>query len=62
MIYRAKIFENNLKEINAHNSIEGKAYKLGINQFTAYTQQEFEHMFLSHIETPKSVQSEEKST
>lgn len=54
MIYRAKIFEKNVKEINEHNSIEGKTYKLGINQFTAYTQQEFEAMYLSHIEAPKT--------
>jgi C1A family cysteine protease len=50
LAYRVRIFEKNLKEIEAHNANSAHTYKQGVNQFTAYSQEEFEAMFLSKIE------------
>ncbi len=37
--YRRIIFENNVKIIEKHNSDPYMTYKMGINQFTVYTDQ-----------------------
>lgn len=47
--YRLRIFEQNVKAIEEHNANPAHSYKQGVNQFSAYTQQEFEAMFLSHF-------------
>lgn len=47
--YRRIIFEKNLKEIEAHNADPYQTYLKGINQFTAFTQEEFEHIFLGAV-------------
>ena len=47
--YRLKIFEDNLKEIEAHNAKTDQSYKMGVNRFTGYTQKEFEEIFISPI-------------
>lgn len=47
--YRLKIFEDNLKEIEAHNAKPDQSYKMGVNRFTGYTQKEFEEIFVSPI-------------
>lgn len=47
--YRLKIFEANLKEIEAHNAKSDQSYKMGVNRFTGYTQKEFEEIFISPI-------------
>jgi hypothetical protein len=39
--YRLRIFEKNLKSIEEHNSNPAHTYKQGVNQFTAFSQQEF---------------------
>ena len=44
--YRRSIFETNLAAINDHNSNPASTYRMGVNQFTIYTQQEFQEMFL----------------
>lgn len=36
--YRRLIFERNLLSIEKHNSDDTQTYKVGINQFTIYTQ------------------------
>jgi C1A family cysteine protease len=48
--FRFKIFEKNLQEINEHNAKEGQSYKMGVNQFTAFTQSEFELSYLQKFE------------
>ena len=45
--YRFKIFEKNLKEINEHNAKPDETYKMGINQFTGYSKEEFKEAHLS---------------
>lgn len=56
--YRLRIFQKNVKAIEEHNSNPAHSYKQGVNQFTAYTKQEFEAMYLSHFDahptTPES--------
>jgi hypothetical protein len=42
-----------VEAIEAHNANTDQTYRMGINQFTAYTQQEFESMFLSKIESQR---------
>ncbi len=39
-----------MKAIEEHNADPSHSYKQGVNQFTAYTQQEFEAMYLSKID------------
>jgi len=41
------VFEENLREINEHNSKLGKSYSMGINQFTGLTKAEFAETYLS---------------
>lgn len=50
LVYRLKIFERNLQAINEHNAKPNQSYKMGINKFTAYSQEEFENSFLTKIE------------
>ena len=48
-LYRRMIFEQNVAKINTHNADETQSYKMGINQFTALTQEEFEQTYLGAI-------------
>ena len=52
--YRRIIFHNNLEIIQKHNADPYVGYKMGINQFTIYTDQQFANYFLNPmvIETP----------
>lgn len=45
--YRFKIFEENVKAINEHNSKLDKPYTMGINRFTGFTEEEFFSAYLS---------------
>ncbi len=47
--YREKIFLANLAKINLHNSNEYKTYEMGLNQFSALTQEEFVQQYLGTI-------------
>lgn len=40
-VYRKIIFEQNLQLIQKHNSDPTQTYKMAVNQFTVFTQQEF---------------------
>ena len=40
-VYRKIIFEQNLQLIQKHNSDPTQTYKMTVNQFTVFTQQEF---------------------
>ena len=48
-LYRRIIFESNVAQIEAHNADPTQTYTMGVNQFTALTQEEFEHIYLSAI-------------
>ena len=47
--YREKIFLANLAKINAHNINEHKTYEMGLNQFSALTEEEFAQQYLGTI-------------
>lgn len=44
--FREGIFRRNLEHINKHNSLLGRSYDMGINQFTAVTTEEFQKLHL----------------
>lgn len=46
-VFRKAIFMKNLEVIRKHNADNGQTYKMGINQFTAFTDEEFKIIFLS---------------
>jgi C1A family cysteine protease len=48
-IYREKVFHENLARIEAHNSQNDKSYEIGLNQFSAMTQEEFAQTYLTLI-------------
>lgn len=45
--YRRLIFEKNLLSIENHNNDHTQTYKMGVNQFTIYTNEEFASRFLT---------------
>jgi hypothetical protein len=47
--YRMIIFEQNLIKIKAHNLDTTQTHKMGVNQFTIYTEEEFRLRFLGDI-------------
>lgn len=54
--YRRLIFEKNLIQINKHNADHTQTYKMGVNQFSIYTTEEFATRFLTPmpmVGTPK---------
>lgn len=50
--YRERIFLENLAKIEAHNSNKQNTYEMGLNQFSAMTQEEFAQTYLGLIATP----------
>lgn len=52
--YRKLIFQRNLETINKHNEDPYQSYKMGVNQFTIYTKEQFINIFLNPmtVETP----------
>jgi C1A family cysteine protease len=47
--YRERIFLENLAKINTHNSNDFRTYEMGINQFSAMTNEEFAQQYLGTI-------------
>ena len=47
--YRRLIFEKNLLKIEAHNNDVTKTYKMGVNQFTVFTDEEFASRYLMTV-------------
>ena len=47
--YRERVFLENLAKINLHNSNKLSTYQMGVNQFTAMTQEEFEQNYLGTV-------------
>jgi hypothetical protein len=54
--YRRLIFEKNLILINKHNSDHTQTYKMGVNQFTIFTTEEFSTRFLIPMISKESPQ------
>ncbi|KAL4497122.1 hypothetical protein ABPG72_019442 [Tetrahymena utriculariae] len=52
-LYRLHIFAKNLQKITNHNRISNKLYIEGINQFTHFTEEEFEQTYLT-LQVPSS--------
>ena len=50
--YREKVFLENLAEIRLHNAKEARTYDMGLNQFSALTQEEFAQTYLG-LQTPE---------
>jgi hypothetical protein len=46
-LYRSLIFQQNLEIIAAHNRNLSRTYDMGLNQFSALTDQEFVKIFLN---------------
>ncbi len=58
--YRRIIFEKNVIMIEKHNADATQTYKMGINQFTVYTNEEFVMRFLNVLPIPENaIQDEE---
>ena len=49
--YRRLIFEKNLLSIEKHNADSTQTYKVGVNQFSIYTTEEFASRFLTPMES-----------
>ena len=47
--YRKRVFHENLAKIEKHNSDELRTYNMGVNQFTALTDEEFKQTYLGTI-------------
>ena len=47
-IYCRAIFNKNIKKIQSNNNNPLNTYKMGVNQFTAYTEKEFSERFFNH--------------
>ena len=54
--YRERVFLENLAKINAHNAKTERTYEMGLNQFSALTQEEFAETYLT-LMTPKEFTS-----
>ena len=46
-LFRAKVYERNVANIEAHNADSTQTYLKGVNQFTDLTQAEFESIYLT---------------
>jgi hypothetical protein len=46
-LYRSIVFYKNLATIAAHNSNEKRTYDMGLNQFSALTDEEFASLYLA---------------
>jgi len=60
--YRRIIFERNVAVINKHNADSTQSYKMGINQFTAMSQEEFVNTYLTPMGEGKEATIETEYT
>ncbi len=58
--YREKVFLQNKLKAELHNADKSNTYEMGINQFSALTQEEFEQQYLGLV-LPENFQSVESS-
>lgn len=49
------IFERNVKKVEQHNADPTQTYKMAVNQFSIYTDEEFKLRFLSDMINPSAV-------
>jgi len=54
MIYRFKVFQDNLLKINTHNSKLGKTHEEGLNHFAFLTTEEFRAKYLTEFKIPQA--------
>ena len=59
--YREKVFLENKAKIALHNADKFKTYEMGINQFSALTQEEFQQQFLGLVLPENFVSLEESN-
>ena len=59
--YRRLIFEKNLANIERHNADSTQTYKMGVNQFTIYTNEEFASKYLTPMESSNFLNIEEET-
>lgn len=57
--YRERIFLENLAKIRLHNVNEHKTYEMGVNQFSALTEEEFAQQYLGTIVPTSNVVAEQ---
>lgn len=57
--FRRLIFEKNLVQINKHNADHTQTYQMGVNQFTAFTTEEFAARYLTAIPAEAPVNGED---
>jgi hypothetical protein len=57
LIYRAKIYADNMQLIELHNADITKKWKMGVNQFTDITNEEFVSLYMGELpsKTPQTV-------
>lgn len=60
-VYRKIIYLRNIETINKHNSDTTKTYKMGVNQFTALTDAEFEATYLNPKVRSSNIVSDEST-
>ena len=56
--YREKVFLENLAQIKLHNKNSQATYKMGVNQFTAMTQEEFVQTYLGTVVPTENIVEE----
>ena len=61
-LYRLGVYQKNLEVINQHNQLLGRSYDMGVNQFTALTQEEFEEQYLSKLPARQVVEAPKEET
>lgn len=54
-IYRFKVFQENLKKINEHNSKLGKSHEEGLNNFAFLTAEEFRAQYLTQFQSSNPI-------
>lgn len=59
--YREKVFLENLAKINIHNKNHEATYKMGVNQFTALTQEEFVQTYLGTVVPTQNIAVEDSN-
>ena len=58
--YRKRFFHENLAKIEKHNSDELRTYNMGVNQFTALTDEEFKQTYLGTIVNEDNIEVAKK--
>ena len=57
--YRKRVFQENLAKIEEHNNNEFRTYDMGVNQFSALTDEEFKQTYLGTVVNENNIQVED---